>query len=146
MNTIKLSNIIISKDFLDSRPKDKKIEKAVKYIKIHKRPDKPIVLNNGVLVDNYARYLAAQIVGLQEVPYTELQQLSYIIGKFDGNDKEYVWKNDRCLDINIGDKVLVAVNYNGFPKKVWVTITDVFMSDSLDLYKKHKSVIAKYIR
>lgn len=142
MNTIKLSDIIIQKDFLDSKTKSFKIEKIIKYYKKHKRLDKPIVLNSGILVDKYARYLAAKIIGLQEVPCVELQKMSYIVGKFDNNNKEYIWKNDAGFNINIGDKVLVKVKSNGEYKNVSVTVINLFNSDSIELYNKHKSVVS----
>lgn len=142
MRTINLSDIIISENFLKSNPNDKKIKKVIKYIKKHGKIDKPIVLNNGVLVDNYVRYLASKINGLQEVPYVELQQMNYIIGKFDNCDKEYIWKNDMGVNIKVGDNVVVCVKHGGSKnKKVYVNVVDIFSSDSLDLYNKHKSIV-----
>lgn len=143
MNTISLNNIEISNDFLESKPRDSKVAKAVKYIEKNGRIDKPVVLNNGILVDNYARYLAAKIVGLQEVPYVELQQMSYIVGKFRNSGKEYIWKNDRNINIKIGDDVFVRIKYKEKTKKTCVTVTNIFLSDDLSLYNKHKSVLNK---
>lgn len=68
-----LYNIKISKEFLKSNVSDKKIEKAKDYIKKHKKIDKPIVVNNnGVLMDNYTRLIAAYLMGLHEVPCVEV--------------------------------------------------------------------------
>lgn len=143
MRTVNLSDIKISEEFLKTNPSNKKIEKVIKYIKKYGRIDKPIVLNNGVLVDNYVRYLAAKINGLQEVPYVELQQIDYVVGKFDNCDKEYTWKNDKGIDVNIGDKVVVNVKCDGKKKRACATVVNVFSSNNLDLYNKHKSVIKK---
>lgn len=146
MKTIKLSDIKIHKDFLESKTNYGKVLNAVNYIRKHGRIDKPIVLNHGVLVDNYARYLAASSQKLSEVPYVELQQMNYIIGKFDYNNKEYTWKNDRCIDIEVGDRVLVKIkNKDKKIKNVYVTVVGIFSSDSLDLYNKHKSVVKKVV-
>lgn len=146
MNTINLSDVKIPETFLKRNPSKKKIKAATKYIEKYGRPDKPIVLNNGVLVDKYVRYVAAKIKGLQEVPYVELQQMKYIVGKFDNCAKNYTWKNDRNIDINIGDKAVVKVKCkNNKIKFVYVTVVDIFSSDSLKLYNKHKSVIRKFV-
>lgn len=145
MNTIKLSDVKICDDFARTPPTDRKIKKAVRHIEKFKKIDKPIVLNDGVLVDGYSRYLAAIVKGMREVPCVELQDINYIVGKFDNSNKEYTWKNDKNIDINIGDKVFVKTNNIDKNKIVtlYVTVTDIFESDSLELYNKHKSVIGK---
>lgn len=145
MKTIKLCDVQIREDFEQTKPSDKKIKKAEKYIRKFKRIDKPIILNNGVLVDGYSRYLAAINKYLYEVPCVELQEMNYIVGKFDNCDKEYVWKNDKNLDIKVGDKVFVKTQ-NIHKNKIvslYVTVVDTFQSDSLELYNKHKKVIKK---
>lgn len=144
MNTIRLSDIKIPKSFLNSNTKDSKVLNAIKYIKAHGKIDKPIILNKGVLVDNYARYLAANIERLYEVPYVELQHMTYIIGKFRNGNRRYMWKNDKNIDIQIGDDVVVKVQgKDGKTKKAIVTVVGVFVSDNLRLYNKHKSVVKK---
>lgn len=142
MNAIKLSDIKVTDDFLQSRPSERKIEKAIRYYGCNGILDKPVVLFDGEIVDNYTRYLAAKIIGLEEVPYVELQKMSYIVGRFDGNKKWYIWKNDGEIDINIGDSVMVKVkNKYGKTKKVIVTVKDLFQYNGLDLYNKHRSVV-----
>ena len=141
MKTIELSSIKISNAFLNTKPSEKKVQKVLKYIEKNGRIDKQIILYNGVLVDNYIRYLAASINNFNEVPYVELREMTYIVGKH--NRKEYIWKNDRNIDIEIGDKVLVRIKHNGKNKKTCVTVVDVFSSDDLNLYNKHKSVVKK---
>lgn len=145
MKTIKLCDVNIREDFIKTKPKHQKILKVREYIEKHKTIDKPIVLLNGVLVDGYARYLASVEKELYEVPYVELCTMNYIVGKFEHCKKEYVWKNDKGIDIQIGDKVMVKTFNNNKDKLVckYVTVVDIFWSDSLDLYKKHKRVIKK---
>lgn len=147
MKYINLYNVKISDSFLKSKPSAKKLMKAIKYFEKYGRIDKPIVLNNGVLVDGYIRYLVADIKGLEKVPYVELQQMSYIVGVFDGNKKEYTWKNNKRIPIDIGDKVCVKVKgKDGKIQKPHVTVIDIFSSDSLELYRKHNSVVKKYLK
>lgn len=146
MNKIKLTDIKISKEFQYSNPSQKKIDKALKFISRYKRIDKPIILIDGMLVDGYTRYLAAQTVGLLKIPFIELNELIYIVGQFNNNKKEYIWKNDKFLDINIGDNVLVKVKQKDRYKNVNVQIVNIFSSNDLKLYNKHKSVIKKYIK
>lgn len=143
MNTIKLSDVKIRKDFLDTVPNEEKTKKIVEYVKRHGKIDRPLVLNHGVLIDNYIRYLAAKVVGLKEVPYVELQHMSYFICKFDGNKKEYIWKNEKGLSVNIGDKVFVKVGDYKKHKRACVTVVDIFVSDSIELLNKHKPVVSK---
>ena len=144
MNTIKLCDIKISDDFTKTKPSKAKIEKALNFIDKFNRIDKPIILKDGVLIDGYARYLAATIKGFKEVPYMELRDMNYIVGKFNNGKKEFIWKNNKGINIKIGDKVFVRVkNKNGISKIVYVIVVNMFKSDNIDLYKKHKSVIKK---
>lgn len=144
-NTIDLDEIIIHGSFVKHSPNKNKINKAIKYLKKYKHIDKPVVLNNNVLVDGYTRYLAAYTLGIQKIPYVELQHMNYIVGKFDNCDKKYIWKNDLGINTSKGDKVLVSVKINNKNKLVCVNVVDTFSSNSLSLYNKHKSVIQKCI-
>ena len=145
MKTIKLCDIKIRDDFMQTKPSVKKVNKALRYIERFNKIDKPIILNDGVLVDSYSRYLAAVIKGMREVPCVELQEMNYIVGKFDNSNKEYVWKNDRNVNVKVGDKVLVeSRNVNkSKTKQLYVNVVDIFLSDSLELYNKHRRVIKK---
>ena len=145
MNTIKLSDVKIRKDFLDTVPNEEKAKKIVEYVERHGKIDRPLILNHGVLVDNYIRYLAAKAIGLEEVPYVELHKMNYVVCKFDGNKKEYTWKNDKSLPISVGDKVFVRVGDYKNCKRACVTVVDIFESDDLELFNKHKSVISKLL-
>ena len=66
-----LYDVKVTKDFLLSHISERKVEKAKKYIEAHGKFDKPIVLNNGVLVDGYSRFLAAYSMGMRDIPYIE---------------------------------------------------------------------------
>lgn len=140
MKTIKLCNVKISEAFLHSNISKKKVEKAIRHIEKYGKVDKPIILKNGVLVDGYSRFLASKLKGIQEVPYMELQDMKYVVCKFNNDGKEYVWKNDRNIDVKVGDSVIVE---NRNKRRAIAIVYDIFLSDSLNLYKKHKSIIKK---
>lgn len=137
MNFIKLYDVKIKKEFLESNVSERKVNKAKKYIRQNGHVDEPIILNGGVLVDGYTRFLAAYQMGWKWIPYVELEHISYIIGKFDGSNKSYIWKNDRYVDISIGDKVIVKSKHNNS----CVTVIGMFKHNDIDLYRQHKSVI-----
>lgn len=146
MNTIKLSEVKISEEFLSCNPRMKKFEKVTDFITKHNKIDKPLVLKNGVLVDNYIRYLAAKNYGLQKVPYVELNEMTYVVGRFPNSEKPYIWKNDKGLNINIDDNVIVRNNFKKGGKSiknVCVKVVGIFPSSDLGLYNKHKSVVKK---
>ena len=68
MRTIKVSEVIIPKEFTQSTPRSDKIERVKNYVEKHNTIDKPIVVNSdGVLTDNYVRYLVANQCGLKEI-------------------------------------------------------------------------------
>ena len=156
LKTINVSEIIIPKEFERTIPRKDKLEKIYKYVKAFGNIDKPIVLKeNNVLADNYARYIVAKELGMTDVPYITTQEyieenpertlrMTYVVGKFNGNAKEYTWKLNKELDINIGDKVLVKTKrYNGKGTTTEiVTVVNTFTSNNPSLLR-HKSVIGK---
>lgn len=157
MNMIKVSDVIVPKVFKESQPKDYKLSRIRNFVMKHGRLDKPIVVNSDrVLTDNYIRYLVAVEQGLEEVPFMYAQEyrekskfnpkecptITYVVGKFYQCDKEYVWKNDKDLNIEVGDKVLV-VSKDKYRKKISravVTVVDIFKSNN-PAYLKHRSVV-----
>lgn len=145
MKIVNLFNVKVEKKFLLSNVSDKKIENAKRYFEKHKKFDKPVILNNGVLIDNYARFIAAYLMGLHDIPCIELQEMTYIVGKFYGCDKEYTWKNDKGIDIKVGDIVQVECkpNKDSGIKKYCVVVTDIIYDNSLEMYNKHRSVTRK---
>ena len=157
MNTIKLENIIIPKSFEQSKPSQKKIDKVKEYVNEHGKLDKPIVLDGNMLTDSYVRYLVAIECGFEKVPYITTQEyrdqslepsmpMTYIAGKFEGNEKEYIWKVTKNISIEVGDKVMVkSKRVNGNNGTAVVTVTKVFTSDS-DKMLRHKPVIKKLKR
>lgn len=157
LKTINVSEIIIPKEFERTIPRKDKLEKIYKYVKAFGNIDKPIVLTeNNVLTDNYARYIVAKELGITDVPYITTQEyieenpkrtlrMTYVVGKFDGNEKEYTWKLNKDMDIDIGDKVLVRTKKykgRGITTEV-VTVVNTFTSNNPSLLR-HKSVIGKF--
>lgn len=65
---IRLNKIKILNDFKKTPPKEYKIQDAIQNYKIKGKFDKPITINKDkVLIDGYARYLAAVSLGLKQV-------------------------------------------------------------------------------
>lgn len=157
MDTIKLSKIIVPKSFESSHPSKVKLDKVKTYVNEHGKLDKPIVLDGNTLTDNYIRYLVAVECGFEKVPYITSQEyrdreikeetpMTYIVGKFEDNDKEYIWKVTKNISIDVGDKVLVKSKCkNGKNGTAVVTVAQVFTSDS-DHMLRHKPVIKKVKR
>ncbi|MBR5604250.1 MAG: hypothetical protein IKW51_08625 [Bacteroidales bacterium] len=153
MNTIMLSNIIVPNSFAKTHPSEKKMDSVRKYVEKHGEIDKPIVLDGIMLTDNYVRYLVAVEFGMEKVPCITSQEYrerkivdtptTYIIGKFNGNDKEYTWKLTKDIDVNVGDRVLVRSKCkNGKNGNKAVTVVQVFTSDSPRMLR-HKPVVKK---
>ena len=147
ISTIAISDVIISDDFKKTTPKEYKINRIREYVHRYGKIDKPIVLmKDNVLFDGYTRYIVAKELGVQEVPYIEFDRYfkkatapkyrKYIAGRFE-NGKEYFWKIcNKKLDVNVGDKVLVA-NKNG---RAIVSVVSVFESNDKKM-RKHKPVL-----
>ena len=153
--TIKLSDVIIPESFRDTHPSEKKLNRVKRFVEKYGKLDKPIVLNGNILTDNYIRYLVAVEYGMEEVPFITIKEyredktedqmpVTYIVGKFNGNDKEYIWKVTKKMDINVGDQVLVKSKFNGKDRAA-VTVAKVFTSDDTDMLR-HKPVIKKLKR
>lgn len=154
MKTIKVSKIVIPEKFIDSSPNKKKVMAIRQYIKQHHKLNKPVVLNGNILVDGYIRYLVAVENGMDEIPFVkaldyknEYQNsklsIPYITGRFKHGRKEYLWKNDKGIPINVGDRVLVnSKNKITGKNRGVVTVTKIFESNRESMLR-HKSVIRK---
>ena len=67
LKDFKVSNIVISEDFANTAPAEKKIERARKRLE-HGVDTAAIVLNNdNVLIDGYCTYLAAKELGMEHL-------------------------------------------------------------------------------
>lgn len=160
---LEISEIKIPNSYLQSTPKRKKIDEAIEYYKLNGRFDRPIVINNeNILVDNYARYIAALELGINKINCANIQEYKaiyptlypgkkfqpktinnhpklYVIGKFQNCNKEYTWINKHRLDISVGDKIVVSCNN----KRGYGIVTVVEVFESSDSNLKHKRVIKK---
>lgn len=138
-----ISDIVISDGFTKTTPNISKVERIREYFNVYNTIDKPVTISSGnVLIDGYIRYLIAKENNIQSIPcvisdknFKPKKPMKYIVGSFD-NGSEYIWKIRNKLDVNVGDKVLVA-NKNG---KAVVSVVDVFESDNKDM-RKHKPVL-----
>lgn len=152
MKTIKLSEIIVSKAFKRTMPKEEKLNVVREYVKKNGCLDKPVVLRGQMLVDGYVRYLVAQENGFEDVPYItdkEFKTLSqaeekpnkYIVGVFYNCSKEYTWRVPNRVNVDVGDRVLVNSKYGKNGRAV-VTVVKVYQSDDKELLK-HKTIVKR---
>lgn len=138
-----ISDIIIPDEFTKTTPKNSKVERIREYFNVYNSIDEPITISSGnVLMDGYIRYLIAKENNIQSIPciisdknLNLKKPMKYIAGSFD-NGLEYIWKIRNKLDVNVGDKVLVA-NKNG---SAVVTVVKVFYSNDRNKLR-HKPVL-----
>lgn len=152
MKTIKLSEIKVPESFKNSIPNPEKIQKVFDYVKENGKLDRPIVLHNDTIVDNYIRYIVACAIGLTEVPYISKQEyhkelyqsdkINYVVGVFYNCNKEYTWKNPKGIPVNVGDKVLVYSKdkYNKKSGTSVITVVNTYNSTNQKLLR-HKNII-----
>ena len=138
-----ISDIIIPDEFTKTTPKNSKVERIREYFNVYNTIDEPVTISSSnILMDGYIRYLIAKEHNIQLIPcvisdknFKSKIPVKYIVGKFD-NGSEYIWKIRNKLDVNVGDKVLVA-NKNG---SAVVSVVKVFCSNDKNGLR-HKSVL-----
>lgn len=138
-----ISDIVISDEFTKTTPNISKVERIREYFNVYNTIDKPVTISSGnVLMDGYIRYLIAKENNIQSIPcvisdknFKSKKPMKYIVGSFD-NGSEYIWKIRNKLDVNVGDKVLVA-NKNG---SAVVSVVKVFYSNDRNKLR-HKPVL-----
>ena len=143
VTNVLISDIIIPDEFMDTTPKNSKVERIREYFNTYNTIDEPITISySNVLMDGYIRYLIAKENNMQSIPciisdknFRPKRPCKYIVGKFD-NGSEYIWKIRNKLDVNVGDKVLVA-NKNG---RAVVSVVKVFYSNDRNKLR-HKPVL-----
>lgn len=149
---IRISSILIPKSFIDSPPSQKKINRAVTYLKDHGEIDKPIVVKSfrsKKLMDNITRLIAAYeldykvVAVLTEDEYkcSDFADRKYIMATFHEGGKPYYWQFDTKLKLKVGDKVLVESSHGKLNKNI-VTVKEIFESDDPAM-KEHKYVVKK---
>ena len=132
---VDISDIFISEAFKKSPPRQEKINKNIAYYKEHGTIDEPLkLLQNDLLVDGYARYVAAKECGATSLPCIILQPFRFIKGCHVQNEKIYTWKF-KGMDIKEGDVVLVECMIQGRIKHKPVTVTKVYDSCEEDIFK-----------
>ena len=138
-----ISDIIIPDEFTKTTPNISKVQRIREYFNVYNTIDEPITISySNVLMDGYIRYLIAKENNMQLIPcvvsdenFTSKRPCKYIVGKFD-NGSEYIWKIRNKLDVNVGDKVLVA-NKNG---RAIVSVVKIFFSSDKNKLR-HKPVL-----
>lgn len=138
-----ISDIVISDGFTKTTPNISKVERIREYFNVYNTIDEPVTISSGnVLIDGYIRYLIAKENNIQSIPcvisdknFKPKKPMKYIVGSFD-NGSEYIWKIRNKLDVNVGDKVLVA-NKNG---RAIVSVVKIFFSSDKNKLR-HKPVL-----
>lgn len=103
-----------------------------------------------LLDGSYEKYMVLKNKGIKfaevmTVPdYAIGAYYSFVLGKFEGSNKVYVWYNPTGMEYSIGDKVLVQT-YD--PDKqietyAQVTVSSMFHSKNANLTRIHKRVIS----
>lgn len=158
MKTIKLSDIIITKPFLDSHPSEAKvIFYKEQYEKTHKQSKLIVLDKNNVLVDGYIQYLILRANGVDEAQYitkgTKLnsyrnRMTTYVYGKhLNSSNKEYIWRvpDSWCKfkkDIKVGDMIFCNTRIGVAP----VIITKIITTDECPVDFRVKRVTHHGIR
>lgn len=139
MFDVAIQKIIIPKEFQDIECSVYKIERAKQYIRQNNHIDKPIAVNNNlVLLDGYSRYLAAKALGLKKVPCERHEQ--FIYGTFEGNPKRYIWANRNHIPIKRGDLVIVENRQDEFAT---VKVRKIFSSAIKEQCPPRKTILRK---
>lgn len=93
ITNVEISKIVIRGSFLNSTPNRDKYEKCKKYYEENGFLDREIVVNsNYVLQDGYIGYLVLLNAGVNGCIVRVVGNQTYIVGKHEGNEKEYVWR------------------------------------------------------
>lgn len=145
MGEVKINDIIIPEYLKDSKPSGTKLDKIVEYYKLHGKMDQNIVVSKDhVLLDGYARYYAAVMLGLNDIDCVvgnanernSNPVRKYIKGKHK-NGHIYLWKLPIRCDPKVGDMMLVNTNIKD---RAVVEVVEVFESDDPDM-RRHKKAI-----
>lgn len=138
---VDISDILISKTFRNSPPRQEKINRSIEYYKKHGTLDEPLkLLDNNLLIDGYARYLAAKECGAKILPCIVSEPYRFIRAVHKPGGKVYTWKF-KGMDIKTGDIVLARCFTYGKIKLRPVIVTEVFdNSEETDLLNT-KSVV-----
>ena len=153
MNMINVSDIVIPKRYKRSYPKKEKMDSIRAYVAEHRKLDVPIVLDGKTLVDNYVRYLVARQYGFREVPCITIEEylieqnkfpITCVVGVFENNEKEYVWRINNGITVDVGDMILVKSKCKDGVDTAIVSVVDVFISEDPKMLK-HKPVIKKVV-
>ena len=106
MQRISIDEIKVQPKFSSTICSPKKVDIVKQFIEKTGDIDKPIVLNGkDYIIDGYSRYLAAQQMGVKNVPC--VRQVKLVHCKFDNCDKVYTWRNDQNLTLKKGDRIMV---------------------------------------
>lgn len=172
MRRMKLSEIIISKNYASSVPSESKMNECRENWGKWNRQDRYIVVNhNNVLIDGYVQYLVLKENGVEEaeikisnrrkkrwyrknvedwiVPHYRNELTIYIYGIHpNGNcNKEFIWRVPKSWtwtaeNIQVDDNILCNTKFGIAP----VTVTKIEVLDKCPVDFKVKKIASKEIR
>lgn len=132
MAVVKLSKIKIQESFLQSPPKETKMQHYRKLYEANREQTKPIVVNkNNVLLDGYIQYLILKENDIKEARVITLKRVktikppkyittptTYVYGVHLGstNNKQYMWRVPNSWDsggdsLQVGDIISCNTKY-----------------------------------
>ena len=142
LKDFKVSNIVISEDFANTAPAEKKIERARKRLE-HGVDTAAIVLNNdNVLIDGYCTYLAAKELGMEHI--TATRGYEELIEAVHGSSKRiFRWRVPPYLigEIKPGDRCIV-LTCKGAKR---VRVKNVVQQQTPDIGRSVRKVIKKCV-
>lgn len=162
---MKLSDIIITKSFKASTPKESKVRKYRDYWNANEKQLKYIVVDhNNILRDGYIQYLVLKENGVNEavvkrkyhrnksdkpiiLNYNKNTETTYVYGKHPNSecDKEYIWRipssQESKLIVDVGDTVLCQTKFGLSP----VVVSRVEVLDKCPVEHKVKRVVCKVV-
>ena len=156
MKKIKLSDIIVTDGFLNSKLSETKMKKyRDKRDKYNKQPKCIIINENNVLLDGYIQYLLLKERGVEEAKCLIRQDTykntitTYVYGVHKNSkcDKEFVWRVPKswtwfAQNVQVGDTVLCQTKFGISP----VIVTNVKVLDKCPVDFRVKRVAKCMIR
>lgn len=141
---MRITDIKVPSIFLNTPPNSKKIKKCKDYYNEHGEFDKPITISkNGILVDGYARYVAAKELGVTECPVYKQDIRLYVKGRHSVPGKMYWWmvkKQDEeafIKKVNVGDSIFVNTKKGICP----IIVTSIKARENAPIHKRIKTVV-----
>ena len=155
--TVKIKDIIVSKEFLDTVPSEKKYQKYKDYYSNFGKCKRMILLDeDNILVDGYIQYLILKENNIEEIQIKKNvsaryknNSTTYIFGRHINSKDEriYTWRVPNSWtnwvdNVQIGDTIICATKFGYAP----VIVTKIEILDKCPIDIPVKKVCSKQIR